>query len=104
MIKFLDLQKINAQYATELKQAAAKFIRKIKSNGNHSLTKHPNQPQSPYSASKIGADMMALSFYTAFELPITSNERCGVSSFTESHSVLLRITRCKAKHNFLKTL
>ncbi|MCC8145753.1 MAG: NAD-dependent 4,6-dehydratase LegB [Bacteroidales bacterium] len=33
--------------------------------------KHPKQPQSPYSASKIGADMLALSFYNAFELPVT---------------------------------
>ncbi len=32
--------------------------------------KHPKQPQSPYSASKIGADAMALSFYNAFELPL----------------------------------
>jgi len=32
--------------------------------------KHPKQPQSPYSASKIGADMIALSFYNAFELPV----------------------------------
>ena len=32
---------------------------------------HPKQPQSPYSASKIGADAMAMSFYNAFELPIT---------------------------------
>ena len=32
---------------------------------------HPKQPQSPYSASKIGADAMALSFYNAFELPVT---------------------------------
>lgn len=32
--------------------------------------KHPKQPQSPYSASKIGADAMAMSFYNAFELPI----------------------------------
>ena len=32
--------------------------------------KHPKQPQSPYSASKIGADMMAMSFYNAFELPV----------------------------------
>lgn len=32
---------------------------------------HPLQPQSPYSASKIGADMMAMSFYNAFDLPIT---------------------------------
>ena len=31
---------------------------------------HPLQPQSPYSASKIGGDMMALSFYHAFELPV----------------------------------
>lgn len=31
---------------------------------------HPKQPQSPYSASKIGADAMALSFYNAFELPV----------------------------------
>jgi len=31
--------------------------------------KHPLQPQSPYSASKIGADMMAMSFYNAFNLP-----------------------------------
>jgi len=32
---------------------------------------HPLQPQSPYSASKIGADSMALSFYNAFDLPVT---------------------------------
>jgi NAD dependent epimerase/dehydratase len=31
---------------------------------------HPKQPQSPYSASKIGADAMAMSFYNAFNLPI----------------------------------
>ena len=33
--------------------------------------KHPKQPQSPYSASKIGADAKALSFYNAFNLPVT---------------------------------
>jgi NAD dependent epimerase/dehydratase len=33
--------------------------------------KHPKQPQSPYSASKIGADMMALSYFNSFNLPIT---------------------------------
>jgi NAD dependent epimerase/dehydratase len=32
---------------------------------------HPKQPQSPYSASKIGADAMAMSFYNAFSLPVT---------------------------------
>ena len=33
--------------------------------------KHPLQPQSPYSATKIAADAMAMSFYNAFELPVT---------------------------------
>lgn len=33
--------------------------------------KHPKQPQSPYSATKIAADAIALSFYNAFELPLT---------------------------------
>jgi NAD dependent epimerase/dehydratase len=31
---------------------------------------HPLQPQSPYSASKIGADAIAMSFYNAFDLPV----------------------------------
>lgn len=34
--------------------------------------KHPLQPQSPYSASKIAADAMAMSFYHAFALPVTT--------------------------------
>lgn len=33
--------------------------------------KHPLQPQSPYSASKIGADAIAMSFYNAYQLPVT---------------------------------
>ena len=33
--------------------------------------RHPLQAQSPYSASKIGADAMAMSFYNAFNLPLT---------------------------------
>lgn len=33
--------------------------------------KHPPQPQSPYSASKIGADAMAMSFFNSFEFPLT---------------------------------
>lgn len=32
---------------------------------------HPKQPQSPYSASKIGADAIADSFYRSFDLPMT---------------------------------
>ena len=32
---------------------------------------HPLQAQSPYSASKIGADAMAMSFHNSFNLPLT---------------------------------
>ncbi|MEZ5543305.1 MAG: NAD-dependent 4,6-dehydratase LegB [Pseudomonadota bacterium] len=32
---------------------------------------HPLQPQSPYSASKIGADALAMSFHNSFELPLS---------------------------------
>ena len=32
---------------------------------------HALQPQSPYSATKIAADMMALSFYNSFKFPVT---------------------------------
>jgi NAD dependent epimerase/dehydratase len=33
--------------------------------------KHPLQAQSPYSASKIGADAIAMSYFNAFDLPLT---------------------------------
>lgn len=32
---------------------------------------HPLQPQSPYSASKIGADAVAMSFFYSFDMPVT---------------------------------
>lgn len=34
--------------------------------------KHPRQPQSPYSATKIGADAIAKSYYNAFDLPVVT--------------------------------
>ena len=34
--------------------------------------KHPLQGQSPYSASKIGADMIAESYYRSFEVPVAT--------------------------------
>ena len=34
--------------------------------------KHPMQPQSPYSASKIGADAVAMSFSNSFNLPVVT--------------------------------
>ena len=33
--------------------------------------KHPLQPQSPYSASKIGSDVAGISYYNSFNLPVT---------------------------------
>ncbi len=33
--------------------------------------KHPVNPQSPYAATKAGADTLALSFYRSFDLPVT---------------------------------
>jgi NAD dependent epimerase/dehydratase len=33
--------------------------------------KHPLQPQSPYSATKIAADAMAMSYFNSFDLPVT---------------------------------
>ena len=33
--------------------------------------RHPRQPQSPYSATKIGADAIAMSFHNAFGLPVS---------------------------------
>ncbi len=33
--------------------------------------RHPRQPQSPYSATKIGADAIAMSFHNAFALPVS---------------------------------
>ena len=35
------------------------------------VEKHPFQGQSPYSATKIGADRLAESFYRSFDLPVT---------------------------------
>ena len=32
---------------------------------------HPLQPQSPYSATKIGADAIAMSFYNSFDTPVS---------------------------------
>lgn len=31
---------------------------------------HPSHPQSPYAASKLGADLLALSFYRSYDLPV----------------------------------
>jgi len=33
--------------------------------------KHPCNPQSPYAATKMGADQLAISYYRSFEVPVT---------------------------------
>ena len=36
---------------------------------------HPLKPQSPYSASKIAADNIALSYYNSFKTPLQFSDR-----------------------------
>lgn len=58
----LDLQKVVHTSTSEV-YGTARFV---------PITEdHPLQGQSPYSASKIGADQLALSFYSSFETPVT---------------------------------
>ena len=44
---------------------------------------HPLQPQSPYSASKIGADSLALSYHLSFGLPVITSRHNGASELLE---------------------
>ena len=43
----------------------------MRSTARHNTENHPLQEQSPYSASKIGADQIAMSFYNSFDTPVT---------------------------------
>ncbi len=56
-----DVQKI-IQTSTSEVYGTARFV--------PITEEHPLQGQSPYSASKIGADQLALSFYTSFSTPV----------------------------------
>ncbi|MBC7998470.1 MAG: SDR family NAD(P)-dependent oxidoreductase [Leptolyngbya sp.] len=58
----LGLQKV-IQTSTSEVYGTAKFV--------PITEEHPLQGQSPYSASKIGADQLALSFYNSFATPVT---------------------------------
>jgi NAD dependent epimerase/dehydratase len=60
--KDLNIQKILVTSTSEV-YGTAKFV--------PITEEHPKQPQSPYSASKIGADSLADSFYRSFNLPVT---------------------------------
>lgn len=57
----LDVQKV-VQTSTSEVYGTAKFV--------PITEEHPLQGQSPYSASKIGADHIAMSFYNAFSTPV----------------------------------
>jgi len=59
--KELDLQKVVITSTSEV-YGTAQYIPIDES--------HPLQPQSPYSATKIAADQLALSFFNSFELPV----------------------------------
>ena len=60
-----------------LEQTVSKFIQVSTSEVYGSAQylpmdeKHPLHPQSPYAASKVAADQLALSYYRSFELPVT---------------------------------
>lgn len=58
----LEVQKI-VQTSTSEVYGTARFV--------PITEEHPLQGQSPYSASKIGADQLALSFYCSFKTPVT---------------------------------
>src|SRR3990167_999964 len=58
----LDIEKVIHASTSEV-YGTAKFVPITEA--------HPLQGQSPYSASKIGADQLAMSFYTSFQTPIS---------------------------------
>ena len=62
--------------------------------------KHPKQAQSPYSASKIGADAMAISFYNAFELPVTIFIEPEADSFCFNPNLFVYVLRIVPGFNF----
>ena len=53
--------------------------------------KHPRQPQSPYSATKIGADAIAKSFYNAFNLPVVIARPFNTYGPRQSVSVVILV-------------
>lgn len=65
---------------------------------------HPRQPQSPYSATKIGADAIALSFYNAFELPVVIARPFNTYGPRQSARAIIPtiITQIAAGHRTIK--
>ena len=65
---------------------------------------HPLQGQSPYSASKIGADQLAFSFYNSFDLPISIIRPFNTYGPRQSARAIIPtvITQIKNKQKVLK--
>lgn len=66
--------------------------------------KHPFQGQSPYSATKIGADRLAESFYRSFNLPVTIVRPFNTYGPRQSARAVIPtiITQLLAGHNKIK--
>src|SRR5690606_2701539 len=66
--------------------------------------RHPLQAQSPYSASKIGADAMAMSFFNAFDLPLTIARPFNTYGPRQSARAMITTKICKivAGHRKIK--
>jgi len=59
---------------------------------------HPLQPQSPYSASKISAESIALSFFNAFELPVVVIRPFNTYGPRQSARAVLPTIICQIAH------
>ncbi|EKD55394.1 MAG: hypothetical protein ACD_60C00010G0004 [uncultured bacterium] len=65
---------------------------------------HPLQGQSPYSASKIGADQIAMSFYTSFGTPVSIVRPFNTFGPRQSARAIIPtiITQIAKKHRIIK--
>ncbi len=65
---------------------------------------HPSSAQSPYAASKVGADQMALSFYKSFSMPITILRPFNTYGPRQSNRAVIPqiITQIANKNDFIK--
>ena len=65
---------------------------------------HPLQGQSPYSASKIGADQIAMSFYTSFDTPVSIIRPFNTYGPRQSTRAIIPtiITQIAGRHRKLK--
>jgi NAD dependent epimerase/dehydratase len=58
--------------------------------------KHPKQPQSPYSASKIASDAIALSFHSCFDLPVAVVRPFNTYGPRQSDRAIIPVIICQA--------